>query len=101
MDWCDRVRDAARDTRLHVLPGVEISTKHGHLLAIFDEDVEIGPIKELLIRAGFGGDRYGSLTAASPEDMDKLAGWINDMGGLAIAGACGQQQWPDDIPRCR
>ena len=85
VDWCERVRYAARDTQLHVLPGVEISTKHGHLLAIFDEDCELELIRELLIRAGFGGDRYGSLAAASTEDMDKLAEWINEMGGLAIA----------------
>ncbi|QKS14901.1 PHP domain-containing protein [Curtobacterium sp. Csp2] len=34
--WCDRMSDAARDTPLVVLPGVELSTREGHLLGIWE-----------------------------------------------------------------
>ena len=83
--WCDLVRDAAHGTDLHVLPGVEVSTPHGHLLAIFDESTTSTAIREFLIQAGFTGDRYGSLNAASSKDMDTLAQCVDHMGGLAIA----------------
>ena len=66
IDWCDSVREAASDTQLHVLPGTEISTRHGHLLAIFDEATDVDDIRNLLIQAEFTRDRYGSLDAASP-----------------------------------
>ena len=36
--WCDKVRAAAKGTALVVFPGVEVSTKEGHILAIFDVD---------------------------------------------------------------
>ena len=85
VDWCDPVRRAACGTSLHVLPGTEVSTKHGHLLAIFDEAFPAEQIKEFLIRAGFTQERYGSLCAASPKDMDTLAEWVDEMGGVAIA----------------
>ena len=85
VDWCDPVRRAACGTNLHVLPGTEVSTKHGHLLAIFDETFSVEGIKEFLIRAGFTQGRYGRLDAASPEDMDTLAKWVDEMGGVAIA----------------
>ena len=84
IDWCDPVREAASDTRLHVLPGAEISTRHGHLLAIFDEATDVADIRELLIRADFTRDRYGSLEAASSLGMDELAVRINEMGGIAV-----------------
>ena len=85
VDWCDRVREAASGTNLHVLPGTEISTKHGHLLAIFDEEIKVEKIKEFLIGAGFTGERYGSLDAASAVDMNILAEQVDQMGGVAIA----------------
>ncbi len=85
VDWCDRVREAASGTSLHVLPGTEVSTKHGHLLAIFGEDTQVEKIREFLIRAGFTGERYGSLEAASTQNMDTLAEWIDQMEGVAIA----------------
>lgn len=84
IDWCDSVREAASDTQLHVLPGTEISTRHGHLLAIFDEATDVDDIRNLLIQADFTRDRYGSLDAASPLGMDVLAEKIEEMGGIAI-----------------
>ena len=38
VDWCEKVRAAAAGTPLTVFPGVEVSTRQGHLLALFDID---------------------------------------------------------------
>lgn len=54
IDWCQAVLDAAASAPLKVLPGVEISTRDGHLLAIFDADKSLDRIRELLIRSGIG-----------------------------------------------
>ena len=57
----------------------------GTCLAIFGEDTQVEKIREFLIRAGFTGERYGSLEAASTQNMDTLAEWIDQMEGVAIA----------------
>lgn len=98
VDWCELVLDAAHGTRLHVLPGVEVSTRHGHLLAIFDANTSSTEIREFLIQAGFTGNRYGSLNAASSKDMDTLAEWIDTMGGLAIAAHVDSNNGPMRFP---
>lgn len=84
-DWCDQVAAAAMGTPLHVFPGVELSTKHGHLLAIFEKGTPASNIREFLVVAGFPAARQGDLDAASPEDMHKLAQMVDDRGGIAIA----------------
>lgn len=83
--WCDPMRDAAAGTSLNVFPGVEVSTKHGHLLAIFDLDTPVEGLEEFLIRAGFTKAAFGDLDKASTEDMDTLAQWVEEVGGVAIA----------------
>lgn len=45
--WCDAVREAAKGTALTVFPGVEISTPQGHILAIFNRDVQASEIEDL------------------------------------------------------
>lgn len=35
--WCDRMAEAADDTTLVVLPGLELSTAEGHLLVIWEQ----------------------------------------------------------------
>lgn len=85
VDWCDAVQESAASTPLTVFPGVEISTKHGHLLAIFDPAFPTERIRELLVQSGITAEKNGDLNAASPDDMDGIARRIEDAGGLAIA----------------
>src|SRR6476660_1661078 len=51
-EWVDQVRAAARKTPLSVLPGVEVSTPHCHILAIFDTDTSNTHIDDFLVRIG-------------------------------------------------
>src|SRR5271156_4224284 len=45
-DWCDCIGTAAEGTTLIVLPGVEISTTEGHLLAIWEQGTSSTVINE-------------------------------------------------------
>ena len=48
--WCDKIAAAAAGKKLVVLPGVEISTTEGHLLAIWEEGTPSATINEVLVR---------------------------------------------------
>ena len=83
--WCDTVRQAAAETALTVFPGVEISTPQGHILAIFNCDVEASKIEDLLVKVGIPRDQFGSLDAATEEGVVDVSALIAKAGGIAIA----------------
>jgi hypothetical protein len=84
-EWCDKVREAAAETSLVVLPGVEISTPQGHLIAIFDRHFEPTHIAGLLMNSGFVITDLGSLNKATTADMWDVAELVEKAGGVAIA----------------
>jgi DNA polymerase III alpha subunit (gram-positive type) len=59
VEWCEPVIEAAAEMDLSVLPGVEISTSEGHLLAIFDSSKPIREIRDLLVRVGISSSDWG------------------------------------------
>ena len=83
--WCDAVRQAASGTALTVFPGVEISTPQGHILAIFNCDVEASKIEDLLVKVGIPRDQFGSLDAATEDGVVDVSASIAKAGGIAIA----------------
>ena len=83
--WCDTVREAASGTCLTVLPGVEISTPQGHLLALFDTDVPASRIEDLLIKVGIKREEFGSLEVATKEGIVSVSSVVAEFGGVAIA----------------
>lgn len=83
--WCDKVADAAKGTGLIVLPGVEISTTEGHLLAIWEDGTPSTKIDELLVQLGIGGDDQGKLDIAAEVGFSDAATKVVAAGGLAIA----------------
>lgn len=85
VEWCDRVREAASGTGLTVLPGAEISTGQGHLLAIFDPAADVAAIRDVLIRVGFDSADFGNVEAITKDQMDEVAAKVVAAGGLAIA----------------
>ena len=84
-EWCDVVRQAATGTALTVFPGVEISTPQGHILAIFDNNVEAAGIEDLLVKVGIARDQFGSLDAATVNGIVDVSASIGKAGGVAIA----------------
>ena len=67
--WCDDVRAAASRTSLTVLPGVEISTPQGHILALFDCDVPASKIEDLLVTVEISRDDFGRLDVATTQGI--------------------------------
>ena len=91
-DWCDLVTAAAADSDLVVLPGVEISTTEGHLLAIFDEDTPASEVDEVLVELGIGAKDRGSLDTATNAGFKDAAKAVTEHGGLAIPAHADQQK---------
>ena len=83
--WCDDVRQAAEGTSLTVLPGVEISTPQGHLLAIFDSTIAASYIEDLLIGLDISRHQFGSLHVATQKGIVDASASIEKAGGVAIA----------------
>ena len=83
--WCAAMADAARDTDLVVLPGVELSTRDGHLLGIWEEGTAPSSIEDVLIRVGIERARFGDLNVVSAKGMAECAAEIQQSGGIAIA----------------
>lgn len=94
--WCDplvklaKSRRQNRTSRLHILPGVEITTYEGpHLLAIFDEEQNPSVIRDMLVRLGMSGDgdpedKVGARSTKAATIHDVVSE-ITDLHGLVIA----------------
>ena len=97
--WCDMVREAADETTLVVFPGVEVSTRDGHVLAIFDVDAETQEMERFLDRAGIPPDKIGVVEYSSGLGIRETADTISEFGGVAIAAhADGNRGFLDTIP---
>lgn len=82
--WCDQVAAAAVGTDLVVLPGVEISTTEGHLLAIFEEGTSSVVIDDLLVVLGIKSADHGKLDVAANYGIMDTARHVGAAGGIAI-----------------
>jgi hypothetical protein len=85
VDWCDPMREAAAGSRLVVLPGIEISTSEGHLLAIFDPEKLSLEVREFLVQIGIREKDFGNLEAIASLNFTDTAKAVEAEGGLAIA----------------
>ncbi len=84
-EWCDRIGDAAKNTSLIVLPGVEISTAEGHLLAIWEEGTSSTIIEELLVTVGIKKADRGRLDISAKKGLAEVAQEVAACGGVAVA----------------
>lgn len=84
-EWCDQVAAAAADSALIVLPGVEISTKEGHLLAIWEEGTPAKAINETLVRLNIRENDWGNLNTTTEVGFAAAAREVSQDGGIAIA----------------
>lgn len=83
--WCQRVADAAAGLNLIVLPGVEISTAEGHLLAIWEEGTPTEHIEDVLVDLGIPRADQGRLDISTKGGFAEAARKVAASGGLAIA----------------
>ena len=88
----EEVQRAAEGSGLFVLPGIELTTKSGHFLALFDLDIPIEDLNDFLDYAGIEPGGHGDArTVCSDETVVTLAK-IHERGGLGIAAHI--DRWP-------
>lgn len=85
VSWCKAVAEAAVHTHLVVIPGVEISTTEGHLLALWEVGTDPTYIEEVLVRLGIGQADRGKLNIAAAVGLAQAAIEVEQSGGIAIA----------------
>lgn len=96
--WCDAMAEAARDMALVVLPGVELSTAEGHLLAIWEEGTPAQFIEDVLVELGVLRADHGDLHKALRTGFADTAKVIATRGGLAIAAHADREKGLLRIP---
>ncbi|WP_230394708.1 PHP domain-containing protein [Plantactinospora alkalitolerans] len=96
--WCDVMAEAARDTSLVVLPGVELSTAEGHLLAIWEQGTARQFIEDVLVELKVLRADHGDLHKALRTGFAETAKIIAARGGLAIAAHADREKGLLRIP---
>ncbi|MGI8553889.1 MAG: PHP domain-containing protein [Dehalococcoidia bacterium] len=83
-EMIDRFRPLAAERGLTIFPGTELSTRGGHLLAIFDVDIDVDVIRDLLGAIKFRPEQWGDGYQRTDVWMDVVIDEIARRGGLAI-----------------
>ena len=76
---------AAQGNGLVVWPGVEVTARGGHLLAIFDVHVPLDDLDRWLRSLGLKEEEEGDGYYQSQVWLDEVAAQVEGLGGLAIA----------------
>ncbi len=79
------IRQAARKKDLFVFPGVELSTKAGHIIALFELDTPISVLEGFLDDIGIAREGWGDAITMADEGMPEVCQKIAERGGIAIA----------------
>jgi hypothetical protein len=96
--WCDAMAEAAKGTPLVVLPGVELSTAEGHLLAIWEQGTSAQFIEDVLVELKVLRANHGDLHKALPTGFAHTAKIVAHRGGLAIAAHADKEKGLLKIP---
>ncbi len=86
------LREAIQRTRLTVLPGIEITLKEGHFLALFDVDAGVAELVSFLDWLGVPPDKQGDGHFAAARDVESVLRQVDERGGVAIAAHI--ERWP-------
>jgi PHP family Zn ribbon phosphoesterase len=88
----DDVRAAAVNTGLYVFPGVELTTRFGHFLALFDTNTPVAGIDDFLDYAGIAKSGRGNAHTVSTDETMVILEKIHERDGLAVAAHI--DRWP-------
>ncbi len=87
----DDTREVAQRNGLCVFPGMELTARGGHVLALFELDTPVQTLRQLLDRLGFGSEQWGDGYFQTEYWMDSVFQEIEECGGLAIAAHIDRQ----------
>lgn len=88
----DDIRQVARKNGLFVFPGVELSAKGGHVIAIFELDTPAGRLEDFLDYVGVAREEWGDGTIMTGDGIEEVFQKIEERGGIAIAAHI--ERWP-------
>lgn len=88
----DDIRQAAGKKGLFVFPGVELSTKGGHVIAIFELDTPVERLADFLDYVGVRREEWGDATTMTDGEMEEVLKKIEERGGIGIAAHI--DRWP-------
>ena len=92
VDCIDVLRELGSERGLAVFPGVELSTRSGHTLALFDRDIAVPELEEFLSNVGGGPAVKGDGAAFIDNSIEDVFRKIDERGGIAIAAHI--ERWP-------
>jgi PHP family Zn ribbon phosphoesterase len=88
----DSIREAAKDTELIIIPGVELTTKHGHFIALFDVNTPTDKLNTFLDDVGLETQGRGDAHTVTADEIETVLQKIKEHGGIAIAAHI--DRWP-------
>jgi len=92
---CEGIEDISRagvGKGLFVFPGVEISTKEGHFIALFSIGTSTAIIRTLLDKVGISKDIAGDGHAVAQADINTVLRVVHEANGIVIAAHI--DRWP-------
>jgi len=88
----DDVRQVAQKKGLFVFPGVELSAKGGHVVALFEMDTTMDMLEDFLDDVGIAREGWGDATSTTSDQIEEVLQKIAGRGGIAIAAHI--ERWP-------
>lgn len=88
----DEVRQIGTGRGLFVFPGIELSTKGGHVHAIFELDTPIERLRSFLDYVGIAREGRGDAATMAKGETEEVFRRIGEWGGIAIAAHI--ERWP-------
>ena len=92
VDGIDALRELGPERGLAVFPGVELSTRSGHALALFDRDIAVSQLKAFVDDVGVGIAAKGDGAVFIDSSIEDVFRKIDERGGIAIAAHI--ERWP-------
>ncbi len=86
------LRDAARESGLTVFPGIELTTREGHFLGIFEVDTPEGKLADFVQWLGITPENLGDGHINAEAGIEAILREIDGRGGVAIAAHI--ERWP-------
>lgn len=88
----ESMRQAAAKEGLAVFPGIELTTRSGHFLAIFDVDMAVARMREFLDSVGISRERWGDAQEMASDATEDVMRKVTEAGGLVVAAHI--ERWP-------
>jgi PHP family Zn ribbon phosphoesterase len=88
----DDIRAVARQKGLVIFPGVELSTKGGHVIALFEVDTPVADLQDFISYVGQLRGGWGDATVMTESGIEEVLQKIHERGGVSIAAHI--ERWP-------